>query len=59
MLYVLRPLVRRFNSGLAKVAVQCSAVRQLAEVNQTFVLCINICSKNRRLLVAATRELSQ
>jgi len=31
------------NRGLAIVAVQCSAVRQLAEVNQTLVLRINTC----------------
>jgi len=30
-----------YNSGLAKVAVLCSAVRQLTEVNQTLVLRIN------------------
>jgi len=45
-----------YNSGLAKVAVQCSAVRQLAEVNQTFVLRINICGKNRHLRQAASRQ---
>jgi len=40
---------------LAKVAVQFSAVRQLAEVNQTLVLRINICGKNRHLRQAAKR----
>ncbi len=38
-----------YNTGLAKLAVQCSAVRQLAEVNQSLVLRINICGKNRHL----------
>ena len=41
------------NSGLAKVAVQCSA--DTFVVNQTLVLSINICGKNRQLLVAANR----
>jgi len=41
------------NSGLAKVAVQCSA--DTFVVNQTFVLRMNICGKNRQLLVAAKR----
>jgi len=35
---------RTHNSGLAKVAVQCSA--DTFVVNQTFVLRINICVKN-------------
>jgi hypothetical protein len=35
------------NTGLAKVAVQCSA--DTFVVNQTLVLCINICGKNRHL----------
>ena len=47
------------HSGFAKVAVQCSAVRQLAEVNQTLVLHINPDSyqdgKNRHLCQAAKR----
>jgi len=47
------------NSSLAKVAVQCSAVRQLAEANQTLVLRINPDSyrdgKNRQLLLAVNR----
>jgi hypothetical protein len=33
------------NTGLAKVAVQCSA--DTFVVNQSVVLCINICAKNR------------
>jgi hypothetical protein len=39
------------NSGLAKVAVQCSA--ESFVVNQTLVLRINICGKNRHLRQAA------
>jgi hypothetical protein len=42
------------NTGLAKVAVQCSAENFV--VNQTLVLRINICSKNRQLLIAAKRR---
>jgi len=41
------------NSGLAKVAVQCSA--DTFAINQTLVLRINICGKNLQLLVAANR----
>jgi len=41
------------NSGLAKVAVQCSA--DTFVVNQTLVLRINICSKNRHLRQAEER----
>jgi hypothetical protein len=41
------------NSGLAKVAVQCSA--NTFVVNQTLVLRINICGKNRHLRQAAKR----
>jgi hypothetical protein len=41
------------NSGLAKVAVQFSA--DTFVVNQTLVLCINICGKNRHLRQAAKR----
>ncbi len=41
------------NSGLAKVAVQCSA--DTFVVNQTLVLRINICGKNRHLRQAAKR----
>jgi len=39
---------------LAKVAVHCSA--DTFVVNQTLVLCMNICGKNRQLLVAAKRQ---
>jgi len=38
---------RTTNTGLAKVAVQCSA--ETFVVNQSLVLCINISSKNRHL----------
>jgi len=41
------------NSGLAKVAVQCSA--DTFVVNQNLVLRINICSENRHLRQAANR----
>jgi len=41
------------NSGLAKVAFQCSA--DTFVVNQTLVLRISICSKNRHLRQAAKR----
>jgi len=41
------------NSGLAKVAVQCSA--DTFVVNQTLVLRIGICAKNRHLRQAAKR----
>ena len=41
------------NSGLAKVAVQCSVVKFV--VNQSLVLRINICGKNRHLRQAAKR----
>jgi len=41
------------NSGLAKVAVQCSA--DTFVVNQSLVLRINICRKNRHLRQAAKR----
>jgi len=44
-----------YNSGLAKVAVQCSA--DTFVVNQTLVLRINICGKNRHLRQAAKRYL--
>jgi hypothetical protein len=43
------------NSGLAKVAVQYSA--DTFVVNQTLVLRINICGKNRHLRQAAKRYL--
>jgi len=41
------------NSTYKKLAVQCSA--ETLVVNQTLVLRINICGKNRQLLVAAKR----
>jgi hypothetical protein len=41
------------HSGLAKVAVQCSA--DTFVVNQSLVLRINICGKNRHLRQAAKR----
>ena len=44
---------RRHNSTYKKLAVQCSADTFVA--NQTLVLRINICGKNRQLLVAAKR----
>ncbi len=42
-----------YNTGLAKVAVQCSA--DTFVVNQTFVLRINICGENRHLRQARKR----
>jgi hypothetical protein len=42
-----------YNSGLAKVAVQCFA--ESFVVNKSLVLRINICGKNRHLLIAAKR----
>jgi hypothetical protein len=44
---------RTANTGLIKVAVQYSADTFM--VNQSLVLRINICGKNRQLLVAAKR----
>ncbi len=41
------------NTGLAKVAVQCSAYTFV--VNQTLVLRINICGENRHLRQARNR----
>ena len=41
------------NTGLAKVAVQCSA--DTFVVNQTLVLRINICGENRHLRQAPNR----
>jgi len=41
------------NSTYKKLAVQCSA--DTFVVNETLVLRINICGKNRQLLVAAKR----
>jgi hypothetical protein len=40
-------------TGLAKVAVQCSA--ETFVVNQSLVLRVNICGENRHLRVAANR----
>ena len=42
-----------YNSGLAKVAVSCYA--DTFVVNQSLVLRINICGKNRHLRQAAKR----
>jgi hypothetical protein len=42
-----------YNTGLAKVAVQCSA--DTFVVNQTLVLRINICGENRHLRQARNR----
>ncbi len=44
---------RTANTGLAKVAVQCSA--DTFEVNQSLVLRINICGVNRHLRQARNR----
>jgi len=41
------------NSGLAKAAVQCSA--DTFGINQTLVLRMNNCSKNRQILVVEKR----
>ena len=46
---------RPHNTGLAKVAVQCSADSFV--VNQSLVLCINICGENRHLRQARNRYL--
>jgi hypothetical protein len=43
-----------YNTGLAKVAVQCSAVTFV--VNQSLVLRINICGVNRHLRQARNRQ---
>ncbi len=45
---------RTANTGLAKVAVQCSA--DTFVVNQSLVLRINICGKNRHLRQARKRQ---
>jgi hypothetical protein len=45
------------NTGLAKVAVQCSA--ETFVVNQTLVLRINICGENRHLRQARNRQFEQ
>jgi len=42
-----------YNSTYKKLAVQCSP--DTFVVNQSLVLRINICGKNRQLLVAANR----
>jgi hypothetical protein len=42
-----------YNTGLAKVSVQCSA--DIFAVNQTLVLRINICCENRHLRQARKR----
>jgi len=42
-----------YNSTYKKLAVQCSA--DTFGVNQTFVLRMHICGKNRQVLVAAKR----
>ena len=42
-----------YNTGLAKVAVQCSA--DTFVVNQSLVLRINICGENRHLRQARER----
>ena len=44
-----------YNTGLAKVAVQCSA--DTFVVNQSLVIRINICGENRHLRQARKREL--
>ena len=44
---------RTANTGLAKVAAQCSA--ETFVVNQSFVLRINICGENRHLRQARKR----
>ena len=44
-----------YNTGLAKVAVQCSA--DTFVVNQSLVLRINICGENRHLRQARNRYL--
>ena len=45
---------RRHNTGLAKVAVQCTADSFV--VNQSLVLRINICGENRHLRQARNRQ---
>jgi len=47
-------IARPHNTGLAKVAVQCSADKFV--VNQSLVLRINICGENRHLRQALTVE---
>ena len=48
-------IARTHNTGLAKVAVQCSA--DTFVVNQSLVLRINICGENRHLRQARKRYL--
>ncbi len=48
-----RTVAHAGNTGLAKVAVQCSA--DTFVVNQSLVLQINICGKNRHLRQARNR----
>jgi hypothetical protein len=50
-------LARTHNTGLAKVAVQCSA--DTFVVNQSLVLRINICGENRHLRQARKRYVQQ
>jgi len=45
---------RRHNTGLAKVAVQCSS--DTFVVNQSLVLRINLCGENRHLRQARKRQ---
>ena len=47
------PIAPAYNTGLAKVAVQCSA--DTFVVNQSLVLRINICGENRHLRQARKR----
>lgn len=54
--YVADKEARTGNTGLAKVAVQCSA--DTFVVNQSLVLRINICGENRHLRQARNRYLS-
>lgn len=44
---------RRHNTGLAKVAVQCSA--DAFEINQSLILRINICGESHHLRQAQNR----
>lgn len=47
-------IARTANTGLAKVAVQCS--EDTFVVNQSLILRINICGKNRHLRQARNRR---
>ena len=51
--FKIRKTTTGYNTGLAKVAVQCSA--DTLVVNQSLVLRINICGENRQLLKPANR----